>query len=262
MTKDDEAFNAAFADDVPDASDATPPQEEETTPPTDEGAAAGEETPEQPADGAGDQLTAPDTPEPAPQAPAPPTAEQFKGMLDEREKRQKFEAEAENLRREIEQLRQQTRKPETPPEFDWDNPESRIQYAEEQARAAMFEQTVKQSRFFASREFGEQAVQEAQAWAQGQPEHVQLHLSQQASPYHAAIEAMKKDRATQALAEHDYDIEKLIAARTQSQATPQPEAPAPQAAPPKPLPPSVRPSGAVTEAPKQTEDQVFRSVFS
>lgn len=266
MSKDDEAFSAAFADDVLATSDATPPEKEVKPQTTDEGPEAGAQAEDQPAAESGDELAAPHEPEQQTATPAQPDPEQFKGYLDEREKRQKFEAEAEQLRREIEQLRQQTRQPEKPPEFDWDNPELRFQHTEQQVQEALFRQTLQQSRFFAGRDYGDEVVKEADAWARGQPQHIQLYLSQQPSPFHAAIDAMRKDKATQALAEHGYDIEKLIAARTQqAQATPQPappQQPASSGQPATKLPPRVTPSGAVTEAPKQTDDQVFRSVFS
>lgn len=258
MSDNDEAFSAAFADDAPSVPDATPPVEEEQTPTTDKGTEADAQAEVVPEPEQGEEVAAPEQPEP-PQ-PAPPTAAEFKGMLDEREKRQKFEAEAEGLRREIEQLRQQTREKPPSPEFDWDNPETRFNHVEQATKQAVLQSKVQQSQFFAEKEFGAELVQEADTWVRQQPPHVLQNMIEQPSPYHAAVEAMKRDRAATTLAEFDYDIDKLVASRTAAPATPQP---APQAASPKAqLPPTVRPSGAVTQAPTATEDQVFHSVFS
>lgn len=213
-------------------------------------------------------------PEPSPQnaAPEPQTTQpeippekpkidpdQFKGYLDERDKRQAAERELAELRRQLASQQQQARPQEPPPDI-WENPEGRLSHLDQSVDQRLLASKVQQSRFFAEREFGEQLVTEAQAWADAlSSAHRQTFLDHP-SPFHAAIEAYRHHKAASTLQPYGYDIDKLVAERVQAElAKVQPAAAQP---PQAQLPPKVAGAGgSLGKEPQQSEGDVFRAVF-
>lgn len=106
-------------------------------------------------------------------------------LLDEREKRQKAEREAEALRQWRAQVEAQQRQGQKKPDF-FDNPDQAVQQA-------LVATKVQQSRFFAERDFGAETVNEAMAYFDLHPQHTQQFLSHP-SPFHAAVEFYKRQK--------------------------------------------------------------------
>lgn len=259
MTKDDEAaFAAAFDEPVSDMQDDPVTETEENPTTADEEVKAGEETPE-PSKPVESETAAQE--EPTEQAEKPFTREEFKGYLDEREKRQKAEAEAERFRRELETLRQsQTQKPEQEAPDYLDDPKAWQQHQEQQYQAALLQQRIQQSEFFARQQYGDDTINQVDQWLRTDGQQHINQLRSHPSPFHAAVEVYRKEQAAKQLAEYDYDLDKLIAART---APPQQEAATPEtpAAEKPKLPPKVSPGGVQQEAPRQSESSIYRAVF-
>ncbi len=105
-------------------------------------------------------------------------------LLDEREKRQKFEREAEELRR-WKQEQERQRQPEKRPDF-WESPEQAVQ-------AYVTAEKLKQSKFLAEREFGADLVNEAYNYFEQNPQESHQLLNHP-SPFHAAVEHYKRQK--------------------------------------------------------------------
>jgi hypothetical protein len=153
-----------------------------------------------------------DTPEPAadaappeeksaPPAPAEATshAVPITALLDEREKRQAAERRLAYLEA---QLRQQ--EPQKLPDP--------VEDAEGYTRtlAQTFEQrmqmtALRQSQFFATREFGEELVGEAMSFFDNQPRAVSEQFLREPSPFHAAVEWFKQQKAADERASPDFE---------------------------------------------------------
>lgn len=123
---------------------------------------------------------------------APPVAAEEKpsaipvtALLDEREKRQKAERELEDLRRWRQQMEAQQRQGQKKPDF-FDNPDQAVQQA-------LIATKVQQSRFLAEREFGAEAVNEAMAYFDKNPQETHRFL-EHPSPFHAAMEFYKRQK--------------------------------------------------------------------
>ena len=258
MTDKDDAFAEAFGD-MTETREQEPPKAQDTPPK--------EEAPPQVEQTAQIQAEAP------PQQPPPATEpeksrvdpEQFKGYLDEREKRQAAENELRELKRQLAQ-QQQARPQEPPPDF-YENPEGYRQHFEGAIEQRMLASKVQQSRFFASREFGEDLTSKAQEWADTLPPAQRQALLDQPSPFHAAIEAFKEHQALQSLRPYGNDIDKLVAERVAAelakQQAPSPQAPVQQQQAAGNIPPKVAGAGGhVGDAPRQSEGDFFRSVFT
>lgn len=114
-------------------------------------------------------------------------------VLDEREKRQKAERELEQLRqwRQRQEAMQRQQQQKAP---DWyENPEAAAQYQQQRFQQEMQAQTLRQSRFFAERDYGPELVNEAYAFFDENP-HLSQQLLQEPSPFHAAVEFYKKQK--------------------------------------------------------------------
>lgn len=133
---------------------------------------------------------------------APPAAVEEKAphqvpitaILDERERRQKAEAEAERYRRMYQETQQKAQV--KPPEF-FDNPDERLAYERDQLTSGisqqMRQQALSMSRFLAEREFGVDEVKAAYEYFDQHPQ-LSHQLMQHASPYHAAVEFYRKQK--------------------------------------------------------------------
>lgn len=172
---------------------------------------------------------------------------------------------AANYERELAQFRQQQQqRPKEPAPDIYENPEGYRQHIETQYEARLTQMKLEQSEFLASRDYGAELVGEVKQWAARLDDARAQHLLAQASPFHAAVEAFRQEKAAAQLKEHDYDLEKLKAkwlAELQAQ-----QAPAGQQAPQsgaQNLPPKIAGAGGgLGKAPTPSEDTIFRSVFS
>jgi hypothetical protein len=173
-------------------------------------AALGEETPVEP----------PSTPEPdARQIP-------ISALLDEREKRQRAEREAEELRKQIEAQRQ----PQQVPDF-YDDPEARLQMERQQTLQLAWSNKLDVSEMLARERHGEETVEAAKVAfieaCQTNPS-IYSELQRQQNPYGYVV-AWHKRQSVLAQMGDDPDkwIEQQIATRLQSAQTVQPKPPAP-----------------------------------
>lgn len=177
-----------FLDDEP-----KPEEAEEVTPEVEAKAPAETEEPEAEADeGAGDEGS---TPEPefktSREHQAPLTA-----LLDEREKRQKAEREAEELRQWRRQQEEQQRKAQEKTPDVFEDPQGFVQHQQQAFQRELLQNKLSTSQFLAEREFGSELVQEAVAYFD-QNTAQSWQFLQHPSPYHAAIEFYRKQKALQ-----------------------------------------------------------------
>lgn len=177
---------------------------------------------------------------------------------------------ASNYERELAQFKQQQQqKPKDPLPDVWENPEGRIQHVEKTFEQKMLDQKIGQSEFYARREFGAEMIDKVDAWLRSEGAAIATTMLNDPSPYHSAVEAYRKYNAAQALAPHNYDLEKRDAelkakwlAELQAQGAPAGQQAAPQSGAPV-LPPKIAGAGgALGKAPPPSEDAIFRSVFT
>lgn len=194
--------------------------------------------------------------------------EQFKGYLDEREKRQRADAEVERLKRELAQIQQQSQRKEEPAPDIYENPEGYQQHIQTQYQRELQNQKVSQSEFLARREFGDEMFETVDNWLRTDGGQYVQQLLQHPSPYHAAVDLYRKEQAASQLKAHDFDIEKLVQARLaqmqgqQPNPAPAAQQPTPEAKPQAKMPPQVANSGgAARSQPQMTEGDFFESVF-
>lgn len=151
-----------------------------------------------PAPETGEPLAAPPAAESKVEHSAPLTA-----LLDEREKRQKAEREAEDLRRwkaEREAREREAAEKAPKPDF-FEDPEAAVQRQVTAVRLG-------QSRFFAEREFGAETIAQVNAWLDTLPDTGSQFL-RHPSPWHAAAEAYRRHKSLSVIGD---DPEKWIAA--------------------------------------------------
>lgn len=144
----------------------------------------------------------PATPEPQPPVveakgeppAAPPAAPEEKAssipisaLLDERERRQKAEREAEEGRQYRRQIEERQR------EAALQDPEQRQVYERQQIQTMILENRLSQSRFLAEREFGKDEVAAAYAYFDQHPQ-LSSQLLNHPSPFHAAVEFVRRQR--------------------------------------------------------------------
>ena len=148
-----------------------------------------------------------DVPEPEPTGDedSTPPVEEPKGrevpitaMLDEREKRQKAEREAEEARKTAEAVRRQLeamkaqKEPENAPDF-YENPDERLQFEARRIEQGFQARTLQQSRFFAERDHGAELVNEAMSFFDQNPQ-LSHQFMEHPSPFHAAIDFYKQQK--------------------------------------------------------------------
>jgi hypothetical protein len=113
-------------------------------------------------------------------------------LLDEREKRQRIEREAEELRRWRQQVEAQQQKK---PDF-FENPDEALSQFQRQLQQQQMADNLRQSRFYAEREYGADLVKEAYEWFDQHPDQSQA-LLKEPSPFHAAVETYKRQKLLQ-----------------------------------------------------------------
>lgn len=263
---DDDAFDKAFSDDVRDA------PEPEKEPPQAQEEPIAEPAPEQEAQETEQEAQPPPEPQetPPPQQESRPKVDpdQFKGYLDEREKRQQFEARNRELENELAALRQQQQsQPKEPPPDKYEDPDGYEQYRDQQMQTQAQRAKLEQSEFFAGREYGTELLQEVKAWALKLDDARANSLIAHPSPWHAAVEAYRQEQAASQLQKYDFDLEKMKAdwlkeyqaknAGDQHQEQPPPDTPPPN------IPPKVANSGGhIGKAPTISEQERFNRFFS
>lgn len=268
MQEEDEFFADTFGEaketrpqEPPKAQD--PPKEE--APPPDESKQAQEPASEEP--------PPQQEPEPPPQQQLP--QEEYLALRRSRDEAKETKTQLEierlkaaNLARELEQYKQQQARPQEPPPDIYENPDGYRQYLEAQQDARINQLKLQQSEFFATREYGAELVDTVKQWASRLDEATANHLLAQPSPFHAAVERYRQEQSSSTLREYDFNLDKLKEKWLEEYKAQNP-APSSQAAPqqqqqPAPnLPPKVAGEGGhVAQAPKQSEGDFFRSVFT
>jgi hypothetical protein len=112
-------------------------------------------------------------------------------LLEERERRQRAEREAEELRRWRQEMEARQQQPAPPDPLD--DPQGAMAYQQRLMQAQLQHTTLKQSRFFAEREFGKEAVEEALAYFDQNPQESHRFMAEP-SPFHAAVEHVKRQK--------------------------------------------------------------------
>lgn len=167
---------------------------------------------------------------------------------------------AANYERELAQFKQQQTKEPTPDIYE--NPEGYRQHLEAQYDKRLTQMKLEQSEFLASRDYGADLVGEVKQWAMQLDNARAEQLLSKPSPFHAAVEMFKQEKATAALKEHDYDLEKMKAKWLAEYQAQPPAAPL-ASPPPANLPPKIAGvGGSLGKAPTPSEDTIFKSVFS
>lgn len=175
--------------------------------------------------GEAEQTVAPPaTPTPEPQH-IPVTA-----LLDEREKRQEAERKAQAMQAQIDQIQRQQQQPAP----DWlEDPEGAAKFQQQAYQQQISAMRHEQSKYFAEREFGADAVAEAMAWYDRNPA-LSHQFVNHPSPFHAAVEFYQKQAFLEKIdgspdAYIDAEVERRIQERM---AQAQPVQQQPQKAPP------------------------------
>ena len=242
-----DADKLSFLDDEPETTDAEAPEQ----PPEDVKAEEAPEATEEPAEVEGKGETEKEA--------APPAASDEKthgnvplaALLDEREKRQKLEREAEELRRWRQQYEAQQTQQQRPDFFD--NPEAALSQVQQQFQAQLVGEKLKQSRFLAEREYGAELVQEAYAYFDANP--AQSHaLLGEPSPFHAAVEHYRKAKLADEIGNDPEAYKARLRAELEAEIAQ--KAPQKPAAPPRSLA-SAPGAGGETMTPGSAFDQLF-----
>lgn len=106
-------------------------------------------------------------------------------LMDEREKRQEAQRQAEAYKKELDAMRQRSQQPQPKPDF-YDDPDKALDHRINGVK-------LQQSKFFAEKEFGADLVQEAYAYFDQHPNESR-DLMNHPSPFHAAVEHYKRQK--------------------------------------------------------------------
>lgn len=191
------------------------------------------------------------------QKAAPPAASEEKqsgqvplsALLDEREKRQKYERELEELRQ---WQRQQQAQRQPKPDF-FDNPEAALSQVQQATQQQIIASKLQQSKFFAEREYGADMVKEAYAYFDQNPQESHALLNEP-SPFHAAVEHYKRQKAVQEIGADPEAYKAKLRAELEAELAQ--KAPQKPAAPPRSLA-SAPSAGGETQTPGSAFDQLF-----
>lgn len=183
-------------------------------------------------------VTAAPAAQPTPQAEKQvPTPDQFKGYLDEREKRQSIEKELRELR---ERFEQQNARPI--PDFNSD-PEGFATRLRDENQKVALNTRFETSELVAQKDYGDETVKAAMDWGMAQANASQAFASEYVQQRHPVDWIVKRFKRDQILAQIGDDpdafVRKRFAELSASPATPQtPQAsqPVPQSTPSAPLP--------------------------
>lgn len=191
-----------------------PAKEPETAPQTQE-AEAKQETPP-PEDATQEASEAESEPSPEPERI---DQNQFKGYLDEREKRQTLEREKEALQAQVDAFKrqqEQAKQPDPVPDM-FDDPDGYRDWQVKQAQDIALQSKLNTSEMLAVQEFGEDKVREAQLAFQSLPQHEQIAIQQSRHPYRDLILRREDERVVQQIREAgglDKYVEAQLAAKS------------------------------------------------
>lgn len=248
MTKDAHAF--LDGETVSDEPEKVEVEEAETPEPVEakeEGAGAeeakAEEAPQEEQTGEAEGST------PEPEPPQPQTAP-LTALLDEREKRQDAQREAQENARKMRELEAQLKQLQQPkqeaPDF-FEAPQEAMQFHQTQQEQAFNARMMQQSKFFAERDFGAEVVGEAVAFFDQHPQMSQQFMNHP-SPFHAAVEFYQKQKLADEIGSDPEAYKARI--RAEIEAELQANAKTVQPAKPKSPPPSV------ASAPAQGREEI------
>lgn len=161
---------------------------------------------------------------PAPEKSTPARDIPITALLDEREKRQRAEARLAMLERQLQSQQEPQRLPD--PVEDAEGYTRALHGTFQQALQA---QVLRQSQFFAERDFGRDTVADAMAFFDQQPRSVSEQFLQAPSPFHAAVEWFKARKEAEERASPDFEAKlraKIEAELREKFAAEQPPSPA------------------------------------
>lgn len=177
-------------------------------------------------------------PEPAPVEAAPPAAVAkddgrvpLTVVLDERDKRQRAEAEAARFRQQVEAFQRQ-QQPQTPPD-PIEDANGFGQFVLSQVQQATMANRLQMSRFFAEEKFGAETVAAAMQWFDAQPRAVSEQFLSSPSPFHAAVAHYQSHKAAEERSSPDYEA--TLRAKIKAELMAEIQAPSTLSPPPKSL---------------------------
>jgi len=170
-------------------------------------------------------------------------------LLDEREKRQKYERELEELR----QWRQQQETQRQPKPDFFDNPEAALSQVQQTTQQQIIASKLQTSKFLAEREYGADLVKEAYAYFDQNPQESHALLNEP-SPFHAAVEHYKRQKAVQEIGADPEAYKAKLRAELEAELAQ--KAPQKPAAPPRSLA-SAPGAGGETQPHGSAFDQLF-----
>jgi hypothetical protein len=230
-----------------------------------------EPTPEPPVEAVPEPEAAPAEPvQPEPASPFTPPVVEAKpdpgfvpitAMLDERERRQKIEAELAQLR-----ASQPQQQPQKIPDM-FEDPDGFQTYQAQVAQTATLNAKLDISEEMARDKFGDEAVDQARDWAlqqsQTRPGFYQ-ELMQQRNPYRYAVEQFRREQIASQVSLTDFEQFQAWKAAQAALQNPEPANPAepipPRTPPPRSLASAPSAGGVLTEV-EQSDEEAFNEVI-
>lgn len=183
-------------------------------------------------------------------------------VLDEREKRQKLEAEIAQIR-----AAQQTQQPQAVPD-QWEDPEGYAAFQDQKVQAALYQQNLRWSERIAASEHGKETVDQAKQWGiercDADP-YFNAKVAASEDPIGFVVSEWKREQIAAQVTPDDFA---QFQAWKQAQA--QLQAPAPQSAAPQPSPSRSIPPRSLASAPSaggvmsdviQSDQDIFEEVI-
>lgn len=155
-----------------------------------------EAAPEPEPSGTGEIASTPEAPVEKPVTPEVPHMAPLTALLDEREKRQAAEREAQQLRQWRQQFEAQQRAAQMKTPDVFEDPQGFVQHTQASFQNALIGTKMEMSRFFAEREYGADLLKEASAFYDQNPQLSHQFVSHP-SPWHAGVEFYKRQKAIQ-----------------------------------------------------------------
>lgn len=213
----------------------------------------------------GEQAPAPSEPEPAGAPPAPKTDDKsgyvpLSVVLDEREKRQKLEAQVAEFRRQQEEARRRQEPPQIPDPIE--DQAGFTQSLLSATQQAVLAERVNISTYFARDKFGDEVVDEAMEFFNHQPFDVSAQFLRHPMPTVEAVKWFQRQKGLQEIGDdpsaYRARVEAEIRAKLQAEMAQQQPAPAPvpsRQTPPRTL--AAAPSAGTGPEPVSSGDPLF-----
>ena len=206
---------------------------------------------------------APAAPAPTGEIATPPVAEKradpipIQALLDERERRQKYEREAAELRERLAAFEQSKTSP--PPDL-YADPEARLQFESQRYEQMVVNAKLDQSRWLAERDFGKALVDEAFEYFNQNP--VLSHqFKNEPSPFHAAVEFYKRQKVAEEVGADPEAYNKRIRAEIEDQIRAEQAASAPSQTQTARLPGSLAAAPAAGKTSESSGPSGFEAAF-